>query len=48
MSEDEARRAQQDEAGDEVEAHRRRIAETDEPAEESDKDDDVEAHRRVV
>jgi hypothetical protein len=47
MSEDEARRAQ-DEASNEVEAHARRIAETDEPAEETDTDDDVEAHRRVI
>jgi hypothetical protein len=48
MSEDEARRANE-EAADEVEAHARRTAATDEPAEEAEGDDDVEAHgRRVV
>jgi hypothetical protein len=48
MSEDEARRLQNDEAADEVEAHTR-IAATDEPAQEGESDDDdVEAHAKRV
>lgn len=49
MSEDEARR-DMEEAGDEVEGHRRHIAANDEATDEArkatDDEDDVEAHRK--
>jgi hypothetical protein len=51
MSEDEARRAGNEEPADEVEGHARRIAANEEPEKEKEGDDgdDVEAHgRRMV
>lgn len=48
MSEDEHRRTGNEEAGDEVESHRRHLLANEEPAKESEDgdDDDVEAHAR--
>lgn len=46
MSEDEAKRLQQDEQGDEVEAHSKRAA-MDEAPVEGEGDDDFEAHRKL-
>jgi hypothetical protein len=43
MSEDEAKRAGQEEEGDETEAHRKPAA-NEEPAAEGEGDDEVEAH----
>lgn len=45
MSEDESRRAGNEEAGDEVEAHRRHLAANEEAGKETEGDDDVEAHK---